>query len=420
MMLTTKGCLMTPYSRTFLIIFIVLIFPFQGLATAQTVSVGILNNSGAQRTFYTNFAKQFERDNPGIKVKLEFKSDAEFKEALTQWFENGDGPDVLNWQGGERLFQYVKQGKVAPITELWTQHSMSQQFTAGARGAVTLNNNVYAVPISYYQWGFYYRQSVFDKLHLAVPATWDEFLHLCDTLADHGIVPITVGAKYKWPTAAWFDYLNLRINGLTFHQDLLKGNVSFLDERVASVLEKWKYLLDKGYFVQQYDRWAWGEAMPFLYHKMAGMTLIGNFFISSMPVSIKDDFRFFPFPQIDEQVEFFEEAPLDVFMLPSYAEDNSAAKRFLHAVAQKEFQHAFNEKMGMIAPNNQVPLVDDYFIEQGQKLLTRAAGVSQFFDRDTSAEMSSAAMEIFTQFMEHKDVRRAQVDLEEARQRLLL
>lgn len=245
-------------------------------------------------------------------------------------------------------------------------------------------------------------------------------MEVCRILNQNDVVPITIGAKYKWPTLAWFDYLNLRVNGLEFHQRLLQGEESFEDERITKVLKLWKSLLDNKYFVRQYNKWNWSQAMPFLYHKMAGMTLMGNFFAGTMPPTIKDDFRFFRFPEIDDQIPLYEEAPLDVFLIPKYAENNATAKQFLLALSGRQFQEDFNKMLNAIPPNTAASTSDDYFIQQGKVTLGEAKGVSQFFDRDTNNEMAQAAMDIFIQFMNTRNVGATQSDLETARKRHLL
>lgn len=139
---------------------------------AEQITVGVLTNSGAQRAFYTSFAQEFERQNPGTQVKVDFKPDSEFKEALADWFQTGSGPEIINWQGGERLFQYVRQGHIADISGFWQQNKLLDTFTEGSIGPVSVNGRQYGIPISYYQWGFYYRKSLFDKLNLSPPQTW--------------------------------------------------------------------------------------------------------------------------------------------------------------------------------------------------------------------------------------------------------
>lgn len=402
------------------LIVLLLLTKLSFLSWAEKITVGVLSNSGQQRSMYSALAKEFESAHPDIQVELLFRADAEYKEQLVEWFEKGSGPDLLNWQGGERLYQYVRQGKIADLTDFWQSNNLTRQFSQASLGAVSLDNAYYAVPISYYQWGFYYRKSLFDKLNLSPPETWQNFLAVCAELKANNIIPITIGAQYKWPTAAWFDYLNLRINGLDFHQSLLKGEISFNDPRVRNVFTHWKELLSQGYFVERYNGWTWQQAMPFLYHKLSGMTLIGNFFAGTLPEYIKDDFRFFSFPIINPDIGRYEEAPLDLFLIPSYAKQNSAAKKFLLFLASEEFQQKFNGELGMIPPNIKSKLSQDYFIQVGTKTLNDAQGVSQFFDRDTNAGMADAATKIFTQFMDDNDIDAVLSALENARNTHLL
>ncbi len=387
---------------------------------AETIEVGILQSAPVQKIVLVRHAKQFEDVNPDIQVKLNFYSDADFKVALAEWLESSRGPDIVTWQGGQRLYQYVEQNQVEDLSAIWSKYNLHSNFAEGAVKAVSLNNRRYAIPVSYYQWGFYYRRSVFQTLGLSEPSSWQEFLNVCETLKNAGITPITIGAKNKWTSAAWFDYLNLRINGLDYHQRLLQGEISFNNAGVKNVFKKWKQLLDSGYFVDRYNGWTWSEAMPYMYHKMAGMTLIGNFFAGAMPTTLRDDFGFFRFPIIDSKQKIYEEAPLDLYMVPKYVNLNSSVERFLVSLSSTEFQQTYNEGVGMISPNIKVRSNSDYFIQEGQRTLKQAAGVSQFFDRDTNADMAGAATAIFTDFMDHKNISKTINELEIARQKFLL
>ena len=153
---------------------------------------------------------------------------------------------------------------------------------------------------------------------------------------------------------------------------------------------------------------------------MAGMTLIGNFFAGGLPPLLKEDFRFFPFPQINPAIPAYEEAPMDLLMVPNYTKMNKTVEHYLLSIAGLDFQKRYNDVSSMISPNKQVQSKDDYFIQQGQKVLINAAGLSQFFDRDTNEKMGSAGTVIFTEFMDSKNVDATLSALENARQAYLL
>ena len=46
-----------------------------------------------------------------------------------------------------------------------------------------------------------------------------------------------------WVASAWFDYLNIRINGAPFHRQLLAGEGRFDDPKVKAVFTKWREVL---------------------------------------------------------------------------------------------------------------------------------------------------------------------------------
>lgn len=384
---------------------------------AETVTIGVLTSAGIQKTVFLRHKETFEQQNSGITIEYLFRSDSEFKEDLPNWLASNNGPDILTWQGGRRVYKYVEQGLVKDISDFYQTHQLHNSIAQGAIAAASLNGKQYGVPYSYYHWGFYYRASVFEKLNLTAPQTWDEFIMVGKTLKQNGIVPITIGATNNWPSAAWFDYLNLRINGLSFHQSLLNGEISFKDNRVIKVFEHWKQLVDNGFFTDRLNGWTWLQAMPFTYHKLAGMTLIGNFFAGEMPRVLRDDFRFFRFPIIDPTVDLYEEAPMDLFMVPSNKQMTSAIKKVLLMLASVEFQQDFNETSGMIAPHLKTAKNNDYFIQEGQKTLNQAKGVAQFFDRDTTSDLASIGTVAFTEFINDGDIDKVTTTLENARQR---
>jgi multiple sugar transport system substrate-binding protein len=62
---------------------------------------------------------------------------------------------------------------------------------------------------------------------------------------------------------------------------------------------------------------------------------------------------------------------------------------------------------------------NDRFLERGKQILSNAAGLTQYFDRDTNEEFAAIAMRGFQEFMVAPDRRdRILADLEQARQRI--
>lgn len=387
---------------------------FSSAVFAKTLSVSLIGG-GEARTAYLMISELFQKET-GIKVVWNVKHDADYKGNLESWFLGEGTPDVVYWQGGERLFQYVRKDWVEPITDFWNDGDLDQSYTSGIKGTVALDGEVYAIPFSYYHWGFYYRKSVFEKLGLEPPVDWDAFLAMCDSMKSAGMAPIVIGTQYYWPSAAWFDYLDLRINGLEFHQELTRGHVPYTDARVVAVFEHWKQLLAKGCFMDSdtHRAMTWSEPLPLLYRGMAGTGLFGNFVTNEISPQVLPDFGFFPFPKIND-VPTAEEAPTDLFLIPRKCKNKDLALQFLAFMARADVQERLNNTMGTISTNRHAAIGDDPFIQQGSILLQSADGVSQFFDRDTPKPMADEAVKIFTRFLETGDVDEATRALERVR-----
>jgi multiple sugar transport system substrate-binding protein len=395
-------------------VFLFLLLLSVSSSVAETVTVSLIGG-GVARTEYLKIGEQFQKET-GIRVVWNVKHDADYKDSLENWFQGVATPDVVYWQGGERLFQYVRKGWVEPITRFWNERDFDQSYTLGIKGTVAVDDQVYAIPFSYYHWGFYYRKSIFEELGISPPEDWPEFLAMCVKMRSAGMAPIVIGSKYYWPSAAWFDYLDLRINGLAFHQKLTRGMVPYTDPRVEAVFEHWKELLDNGCFIDSKTHRAmtWSEPLPYIYRGKAGTGLFGNFVTNEISSHFLSDFGFFPFPKIEE-VPVAEEAPTDLFLIPEKSKNKETALQFLEFIARADVQETLNNAMGTISTNKHASIGDDPFIRQGSKLLQSADGVSQFFDRDTPKPMADEAVKIFTRFMETGEIDEATNALEEAR-----
>lgn len=388
------------------------------LPAKDSFTIGLLAVSDKQIKAYEELVDTFEAAT-GITVTLKIYSDRGYKNVLEKWLTSGDGPDVLYWQGGERFYRLIRAGYVEPIDRLWEKEKLDQLFTKTARELIVLRDKPYGIPFSYYHWGFYYRKSLFKKYNLSPPETWDAFLAVCEVLKSNGITPFTIGTGDKWTAAGWFDYLNIRQNGISFRQQLLTGNISYHDKRVRNVLLKWKELIDKDYFVKDAGNMPWDLALPYLYRNIAGMYLIGNFVEGKIIPEMKEDFSFFKFPRLNENMPFYELAPTDIFFIPDYALKKRLGKKFLLYLAQADIQTKLCEKLDLIPVNAEASVSSDRLIQEGYKVLKKAKGFAQFFDRDCPSEISKEGIDVFADFLETADIYTTIERLETLRKRFL-
>jgi multiple sugar transport system substrate-binding protein len=345
----------------------------------------------------------FEKANPDIKVKWNNFDHEGYKSAINN-FLKANPPDVAAWYAGNRMAPQVKAGLFEDVTDVWEKNGLNDQLKSAAP-SMTIDGKKWGVPYTYYQWGIYYRPDVFKTAGVEVPKNWAELVAACAKLKAAGIAPFAIGTKALWPTGGWFDYMNLRVNGYQFHMDLTAGKVAWTDAKVKAVFDKWAEIVKPGYYIENHAALDWQDAMPQFVQGKAAMYLMGNFAVAPMMAGgLKEDqIGFMQFPEITAGIPMAEDAPTDTFHIPSGAKNKDDAKKFLAFVASADAQTKLNATLGQLPVNSGSAKPSDKFLSAGFAMLSSAAGLAQFFDRDAPAEMAKAGMEGFQEFMVNPD-----------------
>lgn len=359
----------------------------------------------------------FSEANPDIEVLHSTVAHEDFKQAIRAYLTASTPPDVLTWFAGNRARFFIDNDQIMDISDLWASEGWNESYPKGFQAMSTVDGNQYFLPTSWYWWAVYYRISIFEELGLEEPTTWEEFIAVNEALKEAGYAPIAIGTKYRWTAAAWFDYLNMRINGPEFHIDLMLCKESYDDPRVAQVFEVWRELLDSGYFIDDAAAYSWSEALEPFIRGDAAMYLMGDFIRDSLPDEIEEDLGFFRFPIIDPSVPIGEDAPTDGFFIAANSQNVEAAKRFMSYLGSVEYQTYFAETLGRLPTNFDIDKsIFNETQQEGLELIEGADFVAQFYDRDTTPEMADEGMNAFMAFWDDPDsIDGLLADLEAAR-----
>jgi len=371
-------------------------------AHAGTITFNSNAADPATRAAMESLIEQFEAANPDITVELNTFDHEAYKTALRNWLTSSSPPDVVTWFAGERMNAFAERELFADVTDVWTDNGLFDTMASSA-SALAFDGVQYGVPYTYYQWGVYYRIDIFEENGIAVPDTYDDLIAACETLRGAGIAPVTIGTKFLWTTAGWFDYLNLRTNGLEYHLSLMSGETPYTDDGVRATMANWQRAIEANCFIDDHSAYSWQEAIPFMLQGEAAMYLIGNFITPFFPEDEIDNYGFFQFPIVDDSVGIYEDAPIDTLHIPANADNPEEARQFLAFMAQANIQTGINATMNQLPPNSEAEVADNRFLEAGFAMLSAADGIAQFYDRDTNPEMARAGMEGFQEFMINPD-----------------
>lgn len=322
-------------------------------------------------------------------VKVNVNDHNTFQNSISNYLQ-GTPDDVVKWFAGNRVRFFAAQGLLSPIDDVWAD--VEQYLTPGLKAAsLGADGKAYFVPVYNYPWVVLYRKSVFTEKGYTIPKTIAEFKTLGDKMLADGLVPLALGDQDGWPAMGTFDIINMRVNGYTFHIDLMEGRAKWSDPKVKAAFEIWRDLLP--YFQEGAAGRTWQDAAKAaLVDKTAGMYFLGTFAIEQAGEAASD-VGFFPFPLFGTAYDSENaiDAPIDGFMLSANPKNADAAKAFLRCVATPEAQVAYvtSTGIGSVAVS---PLADTSKYTEVQKMsaevLKTAGNIAQFLDRDARADFA--------------------------------
>lgn len=343
--------------------------------------------------------REWNARHPDVPVTLSLIDHEELKEKLGDLLADERPADVMTWVAGNRSESLTGDGLMLDVTPLWHRDDLSRAYDPRFRPG--RGETAYYLPTSQYWWAVYYRRSVLESLGIATPVeNWEDLRAAARVLKSAGIAPFALGAKHHCPTAAWFDYLNMRINGSAFHRELLDLSVPYTDDRVRSVFAFWQRLLDDGWFLGSPTDHDEQDAVDALLDGRAGMTLIGAYVSDEYLPDDQSDIDLFRFPILDPRLPVGEDAPVDGYFAAGRTAAPEQAKEFLAYLGSRQVQQLTVETLTVLPTRDDVDVTRAApHVVKGMDVLRRADAVSQFYDLDTPWELAEVGMAAFQAFL---------------------
>ena len=198
----------------------------------------------------------FEKAHPDIHVTFVPTPPAEYDTALEARLAAGSAGDLVTCRPFDVSLRLFERGRLLPLNDL----PGMRNFTALGKLAWSTDDaaTTFCVPIAAVIHGFVYNADAFRALHVAPPATWDEFFALLRKFkADGRYIPLVMGTKDGWETAT-MGYQNIGPNfyrGEEGRAALVAGTQRLTDAQWVQpwrVLARWRDYLGEGFEAQTY------------------------------------------------------------------------------------------------------------------------------------------------------------------------
>jgi multiple sugar transport system substrate-binding protein len=289
----------------------------------------------------------FEKKYPEATIARRPLKPADVQNHGVSYIESSQAPDVMTWIINGKEDSLFREEKIADLTKLWKNNDWITKYPQAVVSASSIENRFFLLPYSADIWQIFYNKVLFDSLELSIPKTWQEFVAVCERLKEKSITPITVGARYRWPAAVWFEYINVRLNGSEFHRLIIEGRESFTDGRIVNAFELLVQIINAGFFVENAISLAWAEAMGPLLDGKAAMYLMNTSLLTALPEERKDEFASFHFPIIESSVPPSAIGVVEGWIAPSNGQNKRAAELFLSFLGSAEGQTVLSTVEGV-------------------------------------------------------------------------
>jgi raffinose/stachyose/melibiose transport system substrate-binding protein len=255
------------------------------------------DTEGNKGIYVKEVAKAFEKAHPNVKVVLNQTENNAYKTKIQVAMAGGSPPDVFFSWGYESLFKFVNAGLVTDITKsVGKQKSI---YIPALLKGTTLKGKIYGLPLESGVGGVWYNKDIFAKYKLEVPKTWNEFIHVCDTLKQNGVCPLTASMKDTWTGLQLYMYLIDRMGGETVFEKAVARKGRFSDEAFVKANQVILDLVKKGYFNENALGVNWGEGQQLMASGKTAMFVMGSWMYGILTsMQPNTHWGFFPFPTI--------------------------------------------------------------------------------------------------------------------------
>ncbi len=153
------------------------------------------------------YIEEFEATHPNITIERTTQASGKMIELVQTAFAANSGPDIFNLSI-EDEYQYIANARVAPIDlEAAGYGSKSELIGAYAKGMldpVTLDGEIYGLPLELTNWCIYVNKGVFKDAGLNpdtdYPKTWEEMVEVSDKLVIRdGDILVRRGFDFRYP-----------------------------------------------------------------------------------------------------------------------------------------------------------------------------------------------------------------------------
>lgn len=334
-------------------------------------------------------------------IHLTINSPNEAMTILKTRFIKEDYPDIVAIGGDVNYSNFLDADLFMDVSDFEGVKNIKQSYLDMEKELeFTPHEGIYGLPYVANAAGILYNEDMFVEHGWEIPETWDEFIALCDTIEEEGIVPIYLGFKDTWTCLAPWNALAVGLTDSDVYNQVNKGNTTF-EKEYKEVAEKMKMLLN--YAEPNPYAYSYNDACTAFARGEAAMYTIGSYAVPQIK-SVNPDMNInsFTFPANESKEDNVLNSGIDLnfAVMKESSEKKEAIYEVLSFLYEDETIKIYLDDQGGITckeGNFKVPNEIG-----GMREYIEAGKVSDFHDHHYPSEMSVDAL-IQTFLMDESD-----------------
>src|SRR5215212_9475180 len=260
----------------FIVLVVAAIFSMGAAHAQQAKELTLWTHWAAEqikRQYVEEAIADFEKANPGIKIKASWYEKNALYAALKTALRAGQAPDIFYAEPDQ--VEYMDNGFLLDLSDLnW------QNIEPWAKDAWSYKGKPYGFPLEASTVELYYNKKMVDELGVKIPDSEqlapDAFLDLVKKAKAKGWTPMALGVGDRpFPGAYLTHEALLEKLGTEDYDKLLRGKLAWSDPRVVDTLKWLRTVIDAGLLPTSFTSLKLGEAHTY-FHTNPGAVMFLN------------------------------------------------------------------------------------------------------------------------------------------------
>ena len=348
---------------------------------------------------FEEIQKKFNESHDNIHLTINSPNEA--MTILKTRFIKEDYPDIIAIGGDVNYSNFLDADLFMDVSDFEGVKNIKQSYLDMEKELeFTPHEGIYGLPYAANAAGILYNEDMFVEHGWEIPETWDEFIALCDTIEEEGIVPIYLGFKDTWTCLAPWNALAVGLTDSDVYNQVNKGNTTF-EKEYKEVAEKMKMLIN--YAEPNPYAYSYNDACTAFARGEAAMYTIGSYAAPQIK-SVNPDMNInsFTFPANESKEDNVLNSGIDLnfSVMKESSEKKDAIYEVLSFLYEDEtIQIYLDDQGGITCKEGNFKVPNEI---GGMREYIEAGKVADFHDHHYPSEMSVDAL-IQTFLMDESD-----------------